>query len=308
MIQRKPYPEFSWSLSRHKTLMDCSRKYGLNYYTSHNGWFQDSADIARQAYRLKNITNLPILFGEAIHEMIDELVKNYLKTGYMPPENQLVDFVRNKLNNAFINSLKNQDQWMLRPKHIKILHEIYYYGGLQEEQIQDIQARLEVCIRNFLNSKTFTDIKSKREMQLIEAEQFRTMEINGVKVYVVIDFLYRDIIDDKWIIVDWKTGKESDEDRNQLAFYALYLKDKFKVPVEKIEIRNEYLLTGNCQTYSLTDFDLESAIERIQMSLLEMGKYLIDEEENKPVEIDYFPKTTYENKCMRCNYLEMCSS
>ncbi|MBM7551972.1 hypothetical protein [Thalassobacillus pellis] len=28
MFEVKPYPELSWSISRHKTLMECPRKYG----------------------------------------------------------------------------------------------------------------------------------------------------------------------------------------------------------------------------------------------------------------------------------------
>ncbi|NHM32105.1 PD-(D/E)XK nuclease family protein [Neobacillus terrae] len=129
-----------------------------------------------------------------------------------------------------------------------------------------------------------------------------------MKVFIVIEFLYRDIISEKWVIVDWKTGKESAEDRNQLALYALYLKKKFKAPLEKIEIRNESLLTSKCRTYSLTDFDLDTVNERVQLSCLEMGKYLIDEEENIPVGIEYFPRTSYEKKCIKSNFLEMCNS
>lgn len=305
-MQRKLYPDFSWSLSRHNTLMECSRKYAYHYYFSHNGWFYDAPDLAKTAYRLKKITNLPILFGEIVHTIIESVIKNYQATGYIPNEATLVEHLRNELNRAFIDSTRNKEAWYERPKHYKMLHEIYYNGKLEEEDIQKIKDRISVCIHNFLNSKSFKDLTAKKEMQVLQSEEFRTMELLGVKVYVVIDFLYKDVKEDKWIIVDWKTGKETLEDRYQLALYALYLKNQFQVPLEKIEIRNEYLLTGNCQEYRLTETDLKHVVERMKLSLLEMGKYVVDEEINEPVDLAYFAKTEHTNRCNRCNYKELC--
>ena len=66
-------------------------------------------------------------------------------------------------------------------------------------------------------------------MRFVEAERFRYTHMNDVKVTIVMYFVYRDIQEGKWIIVDWKTGKESYEDRHQLALYALYLQKAFKV-------------------------------------------------------------------------------
>lgn len=286
--------------------MDCSRKYAYQYYVSHNGWFRDSSELAKDAYRLKKITNLPILFGEIVHTIIETVIKNYQQSSYIPDEETLVQYLRNQLNGAFIDSLKNKEAWYERPKHYKMLHEIYYEGKLEEEAIQEIKERISVCISNFLKSKSFTDLISKKEMQVVQSEEFRTIKLLGVKVYIVIDFLYKDIKEGKWIIVDWKTGKESIEDRNQLALYALYLKETFNVPLEKIEIRNEYLLTGHCQSYSLNELDLKHVLERMEMSLLEMGKYIKDEDTNEPIDLEFFTKTEHTNRCSRCNYKQLC--
>lgn len=306
MFERKLYPEFSWSLSRHNTLMDCSRKYAYHYYFSHNGWFRDSAELARDAYRLKKITNLPMLFGEIVHTIIETTIKNYDKTGHIPDEASLIQHLRQQLNSAFIDSTKKEEEWRARPKHFKMLHEIYYYGRLEPSAIAEIEQRIASCIHNFLTSESFTALTRKREIKLLQSEEFRTMTLKGVMVYIVIDFLYQDLKNDKWVIVDWKTGKENLEDRYQLALYALYLKEKYKVPLEKIEIRNEYLLTGTQQSNGMTEIDLEHVLERMDMSLLEMGKYIIDDDTNQPVDLDYFPKTEQEFKCARCNYKELC--
>jgi CRISPR/Cas system-associated exonuclease Cas4 (RecB family) len=133
------------------------------------------------------------------------------------------------------------------------------------------------------------------------------MFIDGVKIFIVMDFLYRDIKEGKWIIVDWKTGKESFEDRHQLALYALYLKRVLKVKtIEEIVIRNEYLLTGTHKTYQLTETDLEKVHELFGVSVVQMQRYLEDIIANQPLNFNLFPKTNIIKKCDRCNYKELC--
>jgi CRISPR/Cas system-associated exonuclease Cas4 (RecB family) len=310
MFEIKPYPEFSWSLSRHKTLMDCARKYAFEYYLSHNGWLSDSNNIAKHTYRLKKITNLEILFGSTVHNIINQVIEMFLNSNYIYSENELVDRIRNMLNTSYIDSTKRKDLWYSKPTHYTMLHEIYYgeNNKLPLDKITEINDRLEVCIKHFYSSKTFSDIQNKKEMKFIEAERFRTMYKENIKIFVVMDFVYKDIRNGKWIIVDWKTGKESFEDRNQLALYAMYLKEKFNIKsIEEITIRNEYLLTGTNREYSLKDIDIKNSLEVFKMSLGEMIKYLEDITINKPIDIDYFLQTNNDSKCIRCNYRELCN-
>ncbi len=57
MFEITPYPAFSWSFSRHKTLTSCTRKYGYEYYFAHNGWLSYNVEPFHQhAYRLKKTT------------------------------------------------------------------------------------------------------------------------------------------------------------------------------------------------------------------------------------------------------------
>lgn len=301
------YPEFSWSLSRHKTFLDCQRKYAYNYYISHNGWKQDAVKISRDAFRLKKITNLEMLFGNIVHEIISNVIQQYLKTNYIPSEEELNQRIRNTLNTAFIDSVKRKELWFAKPNYYTMLHEIYYNGSLPEEKVHDIQERLDVCINNFYSSKTFTDIAHKKQMKFIESERFRYMTLNGIKVIIVMDFVYRDIENGKWIIVDWKTGKESFEDRNQLALYAMYLQQAFKVKdLSEIEIRNEYLLTGTNRSYHLNEEDLQRLKEMFGLSIQSMLNFIEDPQNNKPVDLEHFEKTEYEKKCDRCNFKELC--
>jgi CRISPR/Cas system-associated exonuclease Cas4 (RecB family) len=307
MFEIKPYPEFSWSLSRHKALMECPRKYAYEYYISHNGWLRDSNILAKDAYRFKKMTNLEILFGSAVHDLILSVIGNFLNTGFIPPEAELIQRLRSTLNSAFKDSKGRADMWNERPNHFQMLHEIYYNGELPQDKVDEIQKRLNVSMGNFLKSRTFTDVKENRNMQFVEAERFRFMFIDGVKIFIVMDFLYRDMNEGKWIIVDWKTGKESFEDRHQLALYALYLQRVLKVKfIEEIVVRNEYLLTGTHKTYQLTETDLEKVYELFGMSVIQMQRYLDDIITNQPLDFNQFPKTNTIKKCDRCNYKELC--
>jgi CRISPR/Cas system-associated exonuclease Cas4 (RecB family) len=231
LFKETRYPEFSWSLSRHKTFLDCQRKYAYDYYIPHNCRKEDAPTISRDAYRLKKITNLEMLFGNAVHDIIFIVIKHrqYLSTKHVPSEGELVLRLRNILNTAFQDSMNRKSLWKTRPKYYTMLHEIYYNGSLPAEKVNDIQEILDVCIKQLFSSKTFNDILNKKHMRFIEAERFRYTHINDVKVTFVTDFVYRDIQEGKWIIVDWKTGKESYEDRNQPALYAMYLQKAFNV-------------------------------------------------------------------------------
>ena len=79
MFEITPYPAFSWSFSRHKTLANCARKYGYDYYFSHNG-----EPFHQHVYRLKKLQSMPILFGQIVHNIIRtidcSLFKNWRST------------------------------------------------------------------------------------------------------------------------------------------------------------------------------------------------------------------------------------
>ncbi|SFF82599.1 CRISPR/Cas system-associated exonuclease Cas4, RecB family [Halobacillus alkaliphilus] len=309
MFEIKPYPELSWSLSRHKTMLTCLRKYGYDYYFSHNGWLKDADSLARQTYRLKKITNLEMHFGSVVHDLIYQTIQQVLKNQHLPDEQALTEEIRRHLNRGFIESTRKEHLWMNRPKHYTMLHEIYYSQSnkLPEAKVKKITDRLHTTVKNFYSSRSFKDVLNKKHMRFIEAEDFRFMKANGVKIFIVMDLVYKDLQKDQWIIVDWKTGKASDEDRNQLALYALYLKQKYDIPsIEDIVIRNEYLLEGTHIEYQLKEQDLINVQHLYQISMEQMKAYLEDPSKNKPLPIENFPMQEDPRVCARCNYQELC--
>jgi CRISPR/Cas system-associated exonuclease Cas4 (RecB family) len=305
MYVYRDYPEFSWSNSRHKTFLECARKYYHQYYESHNGWEYEAPDENKSAYRLKNIKNIPILLGDEIHKVIDRQLKNFLNGKSLFTESDMIALVTTGLNKAYLDSTKYRAHWFQKPKRYQMLHEIYYGNGLSPDEISSAKTKLQLCIYNFFKSKTYQDILNKLEMHVLHSEDFQTFEVNGVDVFVVLDFVYKDVSQEKWIVVDWKTGKESEEDRKQLALYALFLAQKHDIPIEDIVLRNEYLLTGTSKEYQLTQFEIDSAQVLMHESIYHMLGYLENPARNKPLTIDQFEKNS-SNKCQRCNFKEKC--
>lgn len=305
MYVHRDYPMFSWSNSRHKTFLDCSRRYYHQYYEYHNGWSFDAPEENKLAYRLKNIKSIPLLLGDEIHKIIDRQLKNFLEGRKLLTEAEMIAIVTKQLNAAYWDSTRQRELWLKWPKKYQMLHEIYYGDGLSPDDIAATKKKLEVCVKNFFASKTYQDILNNLEMQVLQSEDFQSFDVNGVDVFVVLDFVYQDFGQGKWIVVDWKTGKESEDDRKQLAFYALFLSREHSIPVEDLIIRNEYLLSGESREYKLTQFDIDAAQQIMNESIFHMLGKLEDPVLNKPLGKEYFVMNQ-SRRCHSCNFKEKC--
>ncbi|MGF9880731.1 hypothetical protein ABEX39_23640 [Bacillus albus] len=83
--------------------MDCSRKYGYEYYVNHHRWLSNGIDPpSKQVYRLKKLLKLPILFGQITQKIVDSMVEEYLTSRYSWDENELIEKGRLMLRNAFV--------------------------------------------------------------------------------------------------------------------------------------------------------------------------------------------------------------
>lgn len=307
MFEIKKYPQFSWSLSRHKTLQSCQRKYAYDYYVSHNGWLQyNVSPEAQHAYRLKKLQHLPMFFGHVAHEIIEETITMILRYNEVPDVTTLIERARRKLNDAYIQS-KNEAEWAARPSRSTMLYDMYYDGQLNKEEVAIYQERLHIIFENFLNSYTVQQLRQNREfIDLQQAEEFRTIKLNDITVYLVMDILYKDRRTDQWVIVDWKTGKSTADDRQQLALYAYYVHKTLRVPLEQIEVRNEYLLENRYVNTQLDDIDLDVFMHLYSDSVRLMKSFQADILTNEPVELEDFACTQFINRCEKCNYKQMC--
>jgi len=301
----QPFPELSWSWTRSQVFLNCRRWYFHAYYSSWGGWRREASNLSRHAYRLKRLVTLDQLFGISVHNQIHRMIDH----SQMMTVETFTASVRKALNRAFWDSKNKQEEWYEQPSDINMLHEMYYDGELPKQKIEEYRERMTVIANHLLSSQTFMDIfdgKGKR-IKLISSERFRLFEMEGVKVWVVLDLVFQDLESGKFVVVDFKTGKPSSSDKVQLLLYALFLKVAFHLPgLDQIELRNEYLATGKHASFTPRQTDLEYVQSLIQTSVKEMKAYLRVPEQNVPLDMERFEQTKNRAICRRCAFQELC--
>ncbi|WP_346967762.1 PD-(D/E)XK nuclease family protein, partial [Clostridium disporicum] len=223
--ERRKYPEKSWSISKMKTLNSCEREYYYTYYGSHNGWVFTSSEEQKISWRLKKLTNLWMCFGEAVHKQIRGIInlckvdKSKIMNASRFNEvtlNQLRTIIKESINKYITN------EWNEYPRGV-MLQEYYYGNKISKSVGEELKEKLIQCSNNFYVSITFEDIL-KDEVVILENDEevFSSFEYNNLKIYSKLDLLYK-VLDGYYVIVDWKTGKDSMDDKEQLLVYAWYV-------------------------------------------------------------------------------------
>lgn len=287
-----------------KVIESCYREYYYTYYGSHNGWLYKSTDEQKISWRLKKLTNIWLMFGDKLHQIISYNLKEHNKN--INPED-IKEYMKSKLNLGIKESILKfrSGEWNDYPKG-EMLQEYYYGGKVEDKNVLEIKNRIERCSDNFVNCKSYKDLVNTNS-ELLEADEgtFDFFLIHGVKVYALIDTLYIDE-EGNYIIVDWKTGKFSEYDKEQLLVYAIYVMDKYNVPLFKIRGRIEYLLLGEKYDYQFTEQEIEQIKSRIKDDLKVIDNFLEEARINKPKNKELFRKCENLNKCLKCKYKKLC--
>ena len=111
-----------------------------------------------------------------------------------------------------------------------------------------------------LASKSFKEAVAAPFVDVKKVEEFTTFPVDDTPVHAVPDLIYRRG-DDTWTIVDWKSGKTTGDDLDQLLVYALYVREMHGVRETSIAARIEHLAYGTASDYSVTQDDLDTAID-----------------------------------------------
>lgn len=306
--QERKYPEKSWSISKMKTLENCERDYYYTYYGSHNGWIYTSTYEQKIAWRLKKLSNLWMCFGDVVHREIKGIINicKKDKTKFMNAT-RFNEIILNKLRNIIRESIQkyNTKEWDEYPKGIMLQE--YYYGEKISKQIgNELKERLSQCVNNFYVSKTFEEILNK-DTVIIENDEdiFSSINYEGLKVYSKIDLLYKDY-EGYYVIVDWKTGKISNSDKEQLLVYAWYVMEQYGVHYSRIKGRIEYLLDGYAEEILFKLEDIEYIKSKVLNDLKIINYYLDDINLNKAKKKEEFQKTFKTYKCANCKFRMLC--
>lgn len=294
--------EFSWSKSRDIIFRECARKYYFNYYGSWGGWKLNAPERTRQIYILKQLKIRYIWIGEVVHSCIERSMKN-LYRGIMPLNIEKIIQITSKMMHADFTS-SQRGRYLKMPKTCA-LFEHEYNINVSEDEWNRVFDHVEECLRNFYESKVYQGISSLPKENWLEIEEFSHFWLDYVKVYVSLDFAFKNGKD--IIIYDWKTGRSQKTEREniQLACYALYAMEKWEVPIGNIKTIEYNLARNEPYESPVDEAVIEGVKEYMRGSIRDMKELLRDEDLNEAVEND-FTKATNENVCLKCNFRKVC--
>ncbi|MCS6817466.1 MAG: PD-(D/E)XK nuclease family protein [Blastocatellia bacterium] len=292
--------EFAWSVSRHRAFHDCLRMYYLAHYAFWGGWEWGASELARKCYRFTKMKNLDMWAGEVVHAVIEWTLRRLWERKPVT-EQDLRARAISRLREGWKESKGRQ--WEQDPKRRLNLFEHYYGIEVPPERTEEIKGRVLRCLENFWASEVFAFIRSVDRGAWKAIERIGTFHLNGVKVWVKIDFALAH--QEKLYVYDWKSGQEDAEDLQQLTCYALYAMERWAIPHDRIRIVPVYLQDGTFREHTLRPEEVIEAKEEILQSIARMRARLVDPERNLARPED-FPMTTETWRCQRCFFQEIC--
>ncbi len=309
--QHSEYPEFTWSTSRVDTLNKCEREYFYTYYGYHNGWEDSSDKETQEIYKCKKLTCKNILAGNIIHNKAKDFINmitspnNFLFTPSTLERHITVSIFTFRDN--CIKSKGFNSNWNPKINTFDMLSEYFYGDDISQYEGEEIKALITKCICNIALSYTFEDIFDN-ELVVLEnsRDDFPSFTINDTKVFALLDLLYVNS-QGKYVIVDWKTGRESESHRLQMLVYAKYVVETYGVNIQDIICRLEYLSCGRNKEYTFSNNDLLEVDKIIISSTNKFKDYLEDPVLNKPKNISHFKTITNIKTCHLCKYKGLCS-
>lgn len=296
--------KYSWSESRIKTLRECLRKYFLNYYLSWEGWKKDAPLEKRQAYILKNMTNLPMWVGSIVHDIIQKIILN-LQDGQTISKDHAQNMAIQLLRQGWTQS-KNK-RWEQDPKRNINLEEHYHNKDISEEKLNEYKEKVLICIDNFYKLPIYQIMLKLKKDDWLSIEEYQSFELRtGEEVSVKLDCGFR--YNNKIYLIDWKTGKTNSSVIDQLITYAMYaLKQGWTKKLEEVVIVPVFLSVYHLQKeQACPELTVNiKQIERQAQIIRDDSKLLRQAHENRD-NIDFFKRTDDPSKCEKCQFRTIC--
>ena len=300
MFERELVNEFSWSKSRHGKFEECRRLYWHHYYGSWGGWREDAPREAREAYLLKNLSTRQQWAGRAVHEHIAYALA-LARSGAPPPLEALVARAHERMRDEFAAS--REGAYRARPKWTVGLLEHEYRQGVPAEEWRANWLNAEACLRAFYSSSWLSRARSLDRRAWLPIDEIGSFLLDGIKVFAGPDFAFRE--GDGVVLVDWKTGRAREEDRDQVLGYSLYARDRWKVPAERVSARLVYLASGEELDVKVDPEAMQAFLALFRASVARMRALLREPAANLAIRED-FPMTEDLARCRECAFRRLC--
>jgi hypothetical protein len=298
--------DFSWSKSRHELMSGCLRAYYLSYYRSWGGWERGAAPEVQQLYGLKKLHNRFTWAGSAVHDAVKEALLHYRARRPVDPA-EAIERVHRKMKAEWKHSHDGK-HWQDR-KTFAGLREHEYREALEPEVWKRNWELTREALAWFFQSRwpaLAQSLPRERWIEVDSADFDRSVfYLDGVKVFAVPDFAYFDE-DGAPRVVDWKTGNARDGYDAQVLGYALYLSERYGLPLERIRTSLVYLNAGVEKEVPCTPEAVEGFKALFRDSVGRMRVLLADAEKNVPRGEEAFPQKEDPAGCSECVFRRPC--
>ncbi|MDQ3557032.1 MAG: PD-(D/E)XK nuclease family protein [Gemmatimonadota bacterium] len=300
------FPPFGWSHSRQKTLDDCARRYFYAYYAAGRGRRSGVGEEAWLASVLKRLTTFELVLGRAVHDRAKEILRAVRARRPRPGLDLLIERTRAALNRVYIASL-DREAFLYATDRREMLLALYYDRGVCDERIAALREKMYQCLEHLHGCSLWAELEAVDPSEILAIDRICTFQVGGTLVYVAPDVIYRTALGG-CVICDWKTGS-CEGARDQLALYSLYARHGLGVSPRGGTYRGRVfgLSDGGSEEHTISDADLEAALERIRSGARGMRSYMVDPEQNLPRAKSAFPLTTRRTLCAGCSYFELCT-
>jgi len=297
---------FRWSKSRAATFAECKRKYYLRYYAHWGGWEESAPERSRLAYRLGKMTTLPALVGSAVHAVLARHFQA-LRNGQfrvLDPERP-VELMRTAWADA------KKEMWKIRPKAHPPLFELYYDCVPAPEVLKEFAEKARRAVRAVSELTLYRALLALDRSQYLwidpAAEKFSEETYFDVPPFQAIaapDLVYRE--GETVTVLDWKTGKRSQDDPLQVAAAGVWARGRLTLPGAKLRGAVGYLAGGEAAPFALDDALAARAEETIRRDMEEMAGFLRHREGNIPLDEESFPRHHSRGFCRHCEFQQIC--
>ena len=291
--------EFSWSKSRHEKLAECARQYFFHYYGSWGGWERNASPETKELYTLKKLTARPAWAGSTVHDTIARAL-TLIRDGHPGDERDLLDRTRARMRAEFRES--REKAYRQRKAFGLVEHE--YDEAIPDEVWRANWEFVEGCIRAFLASRWVSIASDLPPERWLPIDELGSFAFEGTKIFAAPDFAFR-TAKEGVVLVDWKTGQRRESDREQLRGYAMYARDTWGVPLDRIECRVVYLPSMEEVEVRVGEAEVAGFSERMRGSIDHM-RSLLDDPANNVATLGNFPPTDDVQACARCVFRGPC--
>jgi hypothetical protein len=293
---------FNWSVSRDSVFQDCPRQYYFQYYGSWGGWEFDAPDRIRKLYILKQLKGRAMWIGQVVHDCIKRSLDNVSRGISVLPVEEILSITRDRMRQDFRSS-RSGAYWD-NPRHNCGLYEHEYDLSVTDDQWREAADRVDRCLKIFYASDTYQHLFAVPREDFLEIEQFSKFDLDGDEVTIKLDCAIRE--HDSIVIYDWKTGRSEQVGLSfQMACYAYYASNIYRIPVKNVVTRRFELLRNEIHEARVSEASLDELLGYIRGSIKDMKSLLDDPEKNIASE-ERFTKIEKREICYRCNFLKVC--